>query len=175
MFLSMRYLALVLTSMFIVAGCGKKSDNVTVEVTRSDEDIEIADYEHGVSKLTQRQLDSLAVNAIDELQPGQAVGVLMYYADIVNESRGGKRWETMRKFRDVYDIVLSNHGSDFRAAVDKIRLEKGVDLAKTYDVYAGRLTDYDDASGVIVAEEVKTDSMAISSDSTKVVPADSLS
>lgn len=170
----MRYPALVFTIILIAAGCGKKSDNVTVDVTDAEVDMEIVDYEHGMSKLTPKQLDSLAVNAIDELQPGQAVGVLMYYSDIVNDSRGSKRWETMRKYRDVYDIVLGNYGSDFRAAVDKARSEKGVDLAQIYDAYAGRLTDYDDGSGIVSTDEAKPDSAKVAADSTMVVPADSL-
>lgn len=148
-----------------LTACGGGNDSQTEETTPqfNEEEMAIVDYAHGANHLTPRQLDSLANNGVDDFTPGQGVGVLLYYNELCSGYSGRRRTETMRMFKDVYDIVLENDGEAFREAVRRAKQSTGVDLSAVYDKYRQELTGFDEASGVGEETEEKVDSAAIDS------------
>lgn len=130
-----------------LAACGSKNtdSSATTEVT----DIDVTEFTNGHASEHSAEIDSLALNA-DELTADEGARVLIGYYEMAKESSEAGRqkttMETMRKFVDVYDIVLGNHGNDFRNAIAKLR--SIVDLAATATEYRERLADYDSGAGV---------------------------
>lgn len=118
-----------------------------------------------------QQLDSMAVASVDYLTPGQAARVLTYYSELIEKGSSKVRWETMRKFKDVYNIVLSNNRSTFHSALKNNKRTTGVDLEALYEQYDGKLTSYDEGSGVAPSENSGVDSVKITIDSTTMVVA----
>lgn len=148
------------------AACGTNNDNgtdtATADVTRRTTDP--VDFEHGDRHLTPQQLDSL-VNHPDDLTPGEAAGALKHLYNRVNQTSGTKREVAMRNFKDFYDIMIENHGNDFRAAIEKYRRSDTLDFAKIYDDYATVLIVGDDTYGGISADDLKTDTIKTYQDS----------
>lgn len=146
---------LVFATVVALTACGGKGDKGAADDT---ETLDLTDYTPGHAVQMSDKIDSLALNA-DDLSPEDAVNVLLAYVEIEqfadNESATKKKRETMRKFTDVYDIVMGNHGNDFRAAIDKARRSTDVDLTTIASAYRERLADYDEGAGIESAPVVQ--------------------
>lgn len=91
-------------------------------------------------------IDEMALNA-DDLSASQAVTVLMGYYELhlqySSEGKYKSDLETMRNFVDVYDIVSSNHGNEFKSKLSDTRsLYPDVDFNEMYVKFAEKLSDY---------------------------------
>lgn len=142
------------------SACGNRSkndDGATLVVSGGGTDP--VDFEHGATKIPPARLDSL-INFPDEMSAGEAVGALEYIYHKVQRARGTKRMVLMRQFKDFYDISLGNHGSDLRAAIEKLRRSDTLDLAVAYDDFANVLVVGDEAGGddgmTVVADTIRT-------------------
>lgn len=163
---------IVVASAVVLAACGGKKESGAVE---NAETIDLTDYTPGHAVQMWDKIDSLALNA-DDLSPEDAVNVLLAYVEIErDESNANKakvKRETMRKFVDVYDIVMGNYGNDFRGAIDKARRATDLDLSTIAADYRGRLSEYDEGAGIESAPAVeKEKSDTTVSDSIKRVEA----
>ena len=166
------YFASALMALSAVA-CGSKAEGDETAADFNDEDLQIVIYMSGPDYLTPKQLDSLAINCVDDLTPGQAVGILLYYNDLVEKASGSRRTERIRMFKDVYDISLGNLGDQFRQSLSIAKADTGKDLAAVYERLSDRLSEYDSAAGIAIEPESQPDSAAVDSaatDSTRVVP-----
>lgn len=150
---------------FIIAcgGCsggdnGSESMSVDVKQFGSQEQ----EYVPSTDNYTPHQLDSIALTAVDDLEPDQAVRLLIYYKERING--GAPRLQTIRKFKDVYSIVSGNYGNAFSKAVDNARHSGNIDLAQLYMEFSATLEAADQGAGLPAADTVATDS----------VPADSV-
>lgn len=151
-----------------VQSCGSKSgddENAQVEISSGDTDP--VDFENGPNRLTPEQLDSIT-NFPDDRTPGEAVGALKYLYNQTEAATGTKRMEAMRKFKDFYDIVMGNHGNNFRTSIEKFKQQSGMDLTKQYEEYANILVFGDDTSGGATGDEVVADTIKTIGDSTSV-------
>lgn len=150
---------------FIIAcvGCSGgngDSESISVDVTQSASQEQ--EYVPSTDNYTPRQLDSIALTAVDDLEPDQAVRLLIYYKERIDG--GAPRLQTIRKFKDVYSIVSGNYGNAFRKAVDKARRSRNIDLAQLYIDFSATLEAADQGAGLPAVDTVATDS----------VPADSV-
>lgn len=164
--------SIVVASAVALVACGGKKENGAVE---NAETIDLTEYTPGHAVQMSDKIDSLALNA-DDLSPDDAVNVLLAYVEIErDESNANKakvKRETMRKFADVYDIVMGNYGNEFRAAIDKARRTTELDLSAIAADYRERLSDYDEGAGIEsapAAQKEKADTTV--SDSTKMADA----
>lgn len=160
--------SIVVASAVALVACGGKKENGAVE---NAETIDLTEYTPGHAVQMSDKIDSLALNA-DDLSPEDAVNVLLAYVEIErDESNANKtkvKRETMRKFADVYDIVMGNYGNEFRAAIDKARRTTELDLSAIVTDYRERLAEYDEGAGIETApisQKEKADSVI--ADSTK--------
>ncbi len=143
----------VFTAIALTAtSCGNSTENATdvTDISDAPEVVDLTGNSH--APRTIMHIDSLA-NQADFLTTGEGVSVLVAYAEVIDESlKAGKvksAYETMRKFVDLYNIVNNNHRQEFRSAVEKIKRSSGADLTAMADKYREKLSDYDDASGLI--------------------------
>lgn len=143
----------IFTAIALTAtSCGNSTENATdvTDISDAPEVVDLTGNSH--APRTIMHIDSLA-NQADFLTTGEGVSVLVAYAEVIDESlNAGKvksAYETMRKFVDLYNIVNNNHRQEFRSAVEKIKRSSGADLTAMADEYREKLSDYDDASGLI--------------------------
>lgn len=136
------------------AGCSSKSEtpeNGSGESVAVEEDVVL----HASASV----LDSMALNA-DDLTPRRAVSLLNGYVEIYRNGRSSRsKAVTMRKFVDVYDILISNYGDEFRNAVSSAASEE-TNLRELYQEFRGKLAGYDEASGMVAEPSVPKDSTA---------------
>lgn len=139
-------------------GNGGKDDGADTMIV-SGGGTDPVDFEYGARRIPSARLDSL-INYPDEMSAGEAVGALEYIYHKVQGARGTKRMVLMRQFKDFYDISLGNHGSDLRAAIEKLRRRDTLDLASIYDDFANVLIVGDETGGydgsIQVADTIKT-------------------
>lgn len=64
----------------------------------------------------------------------------------------------MRKYVDVYDIAISNHGNDMRAAISRNTSTTGIDLTIIAGEFRDKLHGIDEGSGVEAAPVEQPDS-----------------
>lgn len=151
-------------------GCGrggssKGSDNL-------DEIESIVNHTDGRS-VTEANVDSLALMA-DDLTPIEAAQVLATYTDMIGKmSARSKKLETMRKFVDVYDIVMTVNGSDMRQMFENVAQRwPQYDPAARAKEYREQLADY--ADGSVNEESSSAGDYAAPVDSTKTAETDSI-
>lgn len=136
------------------AGCSSKSDSGN-PAAATEPVMEEAEVLHASASV----LDSMALNA-DDLTPRRAVSLLNGYVEIYRNSRSSRsKAVTMRKFVDVYDILISNYGDEFRNAVSSAASEE-TNLRELYQEFRGKLAGYDEASGMVAEPSVPKDSTA---------------
>lgn len=136
------------------AGCSGKSDSGNPGAA-TEPVMEEAEVLHASASV----LDSMALNA-DDLTPRRAVSLLNGYVEIYRNSRSSRsKAVTMRKFVDVYDILISNYGDEFRNAVSSAANEE-TNLRELYQEFRGKLAGYDEASGMVAEPSVPKDSTA---------------
>lgn len=149
-----------LATLSSLSSCsGNNQDNTdAIEVNGDRSDTDPVDYIHGSSHLTSTQIDSLA-NQADFLSPGQGVGVLWYFSQTIEKSSGRNKTEKMVAFKDLYNILASNYGSDFQTALRKLQSRHHVDLKSIFEEITDRFNGADDESGSISADEVRNDTI----------------
>lgn len=136
------------------AGCSSKSDSGN-PAAATEPVMEEAEVLHASASV----LDSMALNA-DDLTPRRAVSLLNGYVEIYRNSGSSRsKAVTMRKFVDVYDILISNYGDEFRNAVSSAASEE-TNLRELYQEFRGKLAGYDEASGMVAEPSVPKDSTA---------------
>lgn len=136
------------------AGCSSKSDSGNPGAV-TEPVMEEAEVLHASASV----LDSMALNA-DDLTPRRAVSLLNGYVEIYRNSGSSRsKAVTMRKFVDVYDILISNYGDEFRNAVSSAASEE-TNLRELYQEFRGKLAGYDEASGMVAEPSVPKDSAA---------------
>lgn len=136
------------------AGCSSKSDSGNPGAA-TEPVMEEAEVLHASASV----LDSMALNA-DDLTPRRAVSLLNGYVEIYRNSGSSRsKAVTMRKFVDVYDILISNYGDEFRNAVSSAASEE-TNLRELYQEFRGKLAGYDEASGMVAEPSVPKDSTA---------------
>lgn len=136
------------------AGCSSKSDSGNPGAV-TEPVMEEAEVLHASASV----LDSMALNA-DDLTPRRAVSLLNGYVEIYRNSGSSRsKAVTMRKFVDVYDILISNYGDEFRNAVSSAASEE-TNLRELYQEFRGKLAGYDEASGMVAEPSVPKDSTA---------------
>lgn len=131
-----------------------KPTDTSATITLDDESPELA---HAPSSV----LDSLALNA-DDLTPAQAVNLLLGYVDIQKNATSFRtKIITMRKFVDVYDIVMNNYGDEFRSVIRKAAdRDNGVDLKEISLEFRDKLANYEEGSGTEYSTTAPKDSTA---------------
>ncbi len=95
--------------------------------------------------------DSMALYA-DDLSPEQALTVLSTFYRVHLDARANgerrKDIQTMRKFIDVYDIVMSNHRDELRRLMLRTyEADSTLNLPGAIDEFKRLLDDYDSAHG----------------------------
>lgn len=141
-------------SSIFMSSCRKSADDTVVEHPDVDDaDIDPVDFQHGANAISVQQLDQLILMP-DDLTPGQAVGALKMLDDQIRGSQGAKRDETMRKFVDLYGIMLDIHGDNMRKAFKRLKERSGVDLETIYGDYSTTLIVGDEAGGGDMEEEM---------------------
>lgn len=163
-------MAAAMVALPAIYSCGGSETSGTDVTAVSNGEQEYVPDPHD-NDLSVQQLDSMAVTAVDYLTPGQAARVLTYYSELIDKGSSKVRWETMRKFKDVYNIVLSNNRSTFHSALKNNKHTTGVDIEALYEEYDGKLNSYDEGSGVAASENTGVDSVKITIDSTTIVVA----
>lgn len=139
----------VAAAVALLTSCGKKDAG-------NAQDIEIAEIENIVAENVKDRehnashVDSLAFMA-DDLTPSEATQVLATYMQIAADAkeRGDRkiRLETMRKYVDVYDIVISANGSEMRDMFERLRRHSPeFDIPQTAADFRAELSDYADGS-----------------------------
>lgn len=120
------------------------------------------DLRNGPEAVTPEQLDEMILYA-DDLDAGHAVGALDYLRILAGEARGKAREVIMRKYVDLYGIVLDNHGDDLRGSINQLRDATGIDLKTVYDDFAStlRVGDQDGAGSPEEALRLQADSAKI--------------
>lgn len=142
--------ALVAALVFSMDSCkGNQSSNIG--------DTEIDEIEQAVSgssaaRSMEMHVDSLALMA-DDLTPPEAVQVLVTYMRIHEDAKANndsrRDLETMRKFVDVYDIVMSVNSDEMRPAFDKVaRRNSSMNIHAAANEYRSLLADYGDGTAV---------------------------
>ena len=168
----MRHSFIYCAIALIISACSSKSSQSdapveTLIVVEHDADAQSADdaaikdaLKSRDSKKLKSITDKLALNA-DDLTPAQAASVLAGFYELhLKYESGYKRksdMETMRKFVDVYDIVNSNHGNDFRKALTN----DSVDYTQVYRDFVDRLSQNDNVilSDVAPADTIPADTL----------------
>lgn len=138
--------AILLSASACSSSSDKKADAVEPQSDVDPDAIIEAVQNHDRKQLSQA-IDEMALNA-DDLSPKQAVSVLMGYYELqsqyASEHRTKQSMETMRNFVDVYDIVSSNHGADFKRALESTKQYfPDVDFTAIYLQYADKLSGYE--------------------------------
>lgn len=147
-----------------VSGCSGKGDSGNPGAA-TEPVMEEAEVLHASASV----LDSMALNA-DDLTPGRAVSLLNGYVEIYRNGRSSRsKAVTMRKFVDVYDILISNYGDEFRNAVSSAANDE-INLRELYQEFRGKLAGYDEASGMVAEPSAPKDStVAAPADSSVVI------
>lgn len=147
----------------LFCNCSSKSDNNESSATEV-----IATEDFSLHNAPVSVLDSLALNA-DDLSPQQAVNLLNGYVEIYRNSSSAKtKAVTMRKFVDVYDILISNYGDEFRAAVSRAANED-INLRDISQDFRTKLAGYDEASGQVYDAPAPKDTTVVSETDTTAV------
>lgn len=144
-------LTILAAAMWLFSGCSSKSDSQETSATET-----ISTEETSLLHAPASVLDSMALNA-DDLTPQQAVNLLTGYVEIYRNSSSAKtKAVTMRKFVDVYDILISNYGDEFRNAVSSAANEE-TNLRDISQDFRTKLAGYDEASGQVYDAPVQKD------------------
>lgn len=147
----------------LFCSCSSKSDNKESSATEV-----IATEDFSLHNAPVSVLDSLALNA-DDLSPQQAVNLLNGYVEIYSNSSSAKtKAVTMRKFVDVYDILISNYGDEFRSAVSRAANED-INLRDISQDFRTKLAGYDEASGQVYDAPAAKDTTTVSETDTAAV------
>lgn len=142
----------------LTASCSSKNESDTVTVSESSSDTDPVDFNSGDRMISPKQLDELILNP-DDLTSGEAVGALYYLHTLIQKSTNEvKRDETMRKFVDLYGIVMDINSDNIHTAIRKLQSAKGVDLQSIYEDYRTTLQVGDEiAPGADELEENAAD------------------
>lgn len=148
---ALRYLA-VATIGAIFASCGGNTKDTTTEIITIDEEIpsEVVEKPKDIKKMSV-VADSMALWA-DDLDPKEALAVLttFYRVHLDAQAQGNRRRDiqTMRKYLDVYDIVVGNHGNELRQLLAKVsEADTTLNLVSAVEEFRALLADYDSAHG----------------------------
>lgn len=163
------------TIMSVVAGavimslsvaCGGQKEHTTVITVVDTPQSEAEEVVETSVPRTDREsarkaADRLALNA-DDLTADQGVSVLLGFYDMHREYSAENKYksdmETMRKFVDVYDIVNSNHGQEFKKALKSTRqVYPDVDFTEVYREFVDKLSQYDGYELSDRVQPVRTD------------------
>lgn len=149
---TLRFFRYTLVAALVVSMCsckGNQSSNIG--------DTEIDEIEQAVSgssaaRSMEMHVDSLALMA-DDLTPSEAVQVLVTYMRIHEDAKANNNskrdLETMRKFVDVYDIVMTVNSDEMRPAFDKVaRRNSSLNIHAAAKEYRSLLADYGDGTAV---------------------------
>ncbi len=153
---------MIAVAAFCLTSCGhRNSESADVDYSATNGPAPV-DYQSGPDAITPEQLDELILNA-DDLGAGEAAGALDYLRVLAENARGKAREEIMRKFVDLYGIVLDNHGDELRGSLNQLRGKTGVDIKEVYDDFSAtlRVGDQDGAGNPDEAKKVEADSAEI--------------
>lgn len=132
---------------FAISSCRSNSTEETVEHPDvADADLDPVDLEHGANAVSAEQLEEIILNP-DDMTPGKAVGALKMLNTQISEATGPKREEIMRKFVDLYGIVLEIHGDNLRTAMNRLKKSSGIDIEAIYADYSTTLKVGDEVGG----------------------------
>ncbi|MCM1292921.1 MAG: hypothetical protein NC111_03490 [Bacteroides sp.] len=157
-----------ITLVFSNFSCSSSnSDGSESTANASSKETDPVDYERGPEQITAGQLDQLILSP-DDLTPGQAAGALKMLSTIIGQTSGTPREETMRKFVDLYGIMLDIHGDNMYEAFDKMKRTFGVDIQNLYADYSTTLKVGDDtgAGDPEEAQESEETTITTAGDST---------
>lgn len=147
---------LIASTSFAVSSCRHNSSEETIERPDVDEkDLDPVDLENGTDAITIEQLNELILNP-DDLTPGKAVGALKMLHGQIGQSEGARREETMRKFVDLYGILMDIHGDNLRTSIRRLKSNSGVDLETIYADYAATLNVGDEIGGDAAEDAAET-------------------
>ncbi len=140
----------VFAMAFVMISCGHRQKD-------KDIDMELVELETAVNESSNTaisNIDSLAMMA-DELSPAEATKVLVTYMRIHEKASAAgdtrRDLETLRKYVDFYDIVMSANGDEMRLAFEKLAARRqNVDIIASAKQYRELLADY--ASGSAIEE-----------------------
>lgn len=147
------FLSAIVAMGLLVACSGKKNstpaDDEIVELEQ-----QLSDAHQSNSAIS--QIDSLALMA-DDLTPAEALKVLITYIHVAQEAKEAKKsnleMETMRKYVDVYDIVMGANRSEMTKAFESFaKRNANYNVMATAKDYRERLSSY--ADGSVAAEDV---------------------
>lgn len=162
------YIASIFVAAIALTACGRSAEKEqTVVPANTDtvvtEQVKVDQMLNGGAAKMSETIDNLALNA-DDLEPREAVAVLVGYLEIEKEAQAAHKHkaalETIRKFVDVYDIVISNHGDKMRDAIRRNASSTGIDLTAVASQFRNRLHGVDEGSGTEAAPAAATDSTA---------------
>lgn len=163
------FLGAIIAMGLLVACSGKKNS------APADEEIVELEQQLNDSKQSNSaisQIDSLALMA-DDLTPAEALKVLITYMHVAQEAKEANKskleLETMRKYVDVYDIVMGANRSDMTKAFEKFaKRNANYNVIATAKDYRERLSNYADGSAVaedVIAPQPKEDTDSVRSES----------
>lgn len=167
------YILIAVAFASLFAACSKNSSSAS--------DAEIAEIEASVADVTTSRekmshIDSLALMA-DDLTPSEAMEVLLAYMRIINNAKATDntqlQLETMRKYVDVYDIVLGADRSGMTDAFARLaRHNATLDLAVAAKDYRAYLADYADGQISEDGSAATEEAPKAATDSTAAKPAE---
>ncbi len=170
----MKYYILICAGISaMLASCGGGGNSAA-------EDKQIVEIEQAAESFSgtrgEMQIDSLALMA-DDLTPAEASQVLLTYMRIREDARKAgnekRELETMRKFVDVYDIVLGANGADMRETFERIaRHNPHHNFEAAAKEYRELLSNYASGSGVEESGYYEPQPAAADSSSTEEVKAE---
>lgn len=162
------YIATIFIATITLAACGRSVDKTQIVTTVVDTvpatpEVDVNQMLNGGASKMSETIDNLALNA-DDLEPREAVAVLVGYLEIEKEAQAAHKHkvvlETIRKFVDVYDIVISNHGDKMCDAIRRNASSTGIDLTTVASQFRNRLHGVDEGSGTEAAPAATTDTTA---------------
>lgn len=171
------HIATIFVAVTALTACGRSAEKeTTVAPATTDtvviEEVKVEQMLNGGAAKMSETIDNLALNA-DDLEPREAVAVLVGYLEIEKEAQASHKHktvlETIRKFVDVYDIVFSNHGDKMRDAIRRNASSTGIDLTAVASQFRNRLHGVDEGSGTEAAPAVATDSTSTEPTDTEAV------
>ena len=173
------HIATIFVAAITLGACGRsveKKQIVTtvVDTVTTTQEVDVNQMLNGGASKMSETIDNLALNA-DDLEPREAVAVLVGYLEIEKEAQSSHKHkvvlETIRKFVDVYDIVISNHGDKMRDAIRRNASSTGIDLTTVASQFRNRLHGVDEGSGTEAAPAAPADSAVTDSPDEHAAPA----
>lgn len=138
-------------ALMAVTSCGGGSEASSPEADAQRSELYKA-MDRGDIQLMEQIADSLAFTAVEDLSVDETVAVLIAYLKVHNDAvaRNDSQRDlvTLRKFVDVYDIALANHGDRLIEAFSSAEhLNERLSLPSVADDFRARLNEYDSGDG----------------------------